>query len=643
MFGRMPRHSFPIGLALAFAVAVAPPAHGQQQASAEQSFGRLSIEELTRIDVTSVSKRAEPVNEAAAAIQVITQDDLRRAGVVYLAEAFRLADGMFVGRFDGRTWVVQARGLAINGANKMHVLLDGRSIYSPFYSGVFWDVQDYPIADIERIEIIRGPGASLWGANAVNGVINIITRRASAETVGARASVGAGTEDRFIGVVRQGGTIGSRGHYRAYGKFTYRDAQLLNTGESAEDPLRRGQAGFRADWDRTSREQFTLQGDVYIGRLGLLNSADTPVSGGNLLARWTRTTVSGSQWQVQAYYDRVARTVPDQFGEKRNTFDIEIQHESLLGTRHHLMWGGGYRVSSDSTAVTRALYFDPQRRTTALQGVFVQDEVTLHPRLRATVGTKLEHNDFTGVEVQPTGRLRFTPHANGTLWGAVSRAVRMPTRFDTDIRFIGEGPGLLAVGNREFESETVVAYEGGYRTTIGSRLSFDVSVFRNAYDDLRSQELGVSPIALISLGNTIKGHVAGLEAGVTVQAAPGVQLHGSYTRLSRELVRKAGSQDISGGEGNDPKHMATLQVFTTPSAALSANLLLRYISELPNPRTPAYAEADAVLLWTLTPRVDLSLVGQNLLHAHHPEFPVPGPVFETLQRNVYARVTFRLP
>ena len=617
-------------------------ADAQENQATQQSFGRLSIEELSRIDVTSVSKRAEPISEAAAAIQVLTQDDLRRAGVLYLAEALRLADGMYVGQFDGRTWVVQSRGMAINGANKMQVLLDGRSLYSPFYSGIFWDVQDYSIDDIERIEIIRGPGASLWGANAVNGVINVITKRASESTGGSTASVGVGKEDRFLTVVRHSGPIGTTAHYRAYGKFTFRDAQILSTGVSAEDPLRRGQAGFRADWDRSARDQITVQGDAYIGRLGLMDLEDTPVSGGNLLARWTHTTVGGSQWQVQAYYDRVARTVQDQFGEKRNTFDLEIQHESQAGIRHHILWGGGYRVSSDTTAQTPTLFFDPQKRTTQLQSLFVQDEIKLHPRLFATVGTKLEHNDFTGVEFQPTGRLRFTPHAAGTVWGAVSRAVRMPTRFDSDIRFTAGGPGFFAVGDPNFQSEDLVAYEAGYRTTFGPRVSLDVSAYRNVYDDLRSQELGVSPISLIVFGNTIEGHVAGIETGVTVQAATAVQVHGSYTRLSRELVKKPGSQDISGGEGNDPKHLATLQVFTTPISTVSANFLLRYLGELPNPLTPAYTEADAVLLWNATPRMELALVGQNLLHSSHAEFPQPGPVFEKMQRNVYGRVTFRI-
>jgi iron complex outermembrane receptor protein len=614
-----------------------------QEAAADQSFNRLSIEQLSRIDVTSVSKRSEPLSETAAAIQVLTQDDLRRAGVVYLVEALRLADAMFVGQFDARTWIVQPRGLAINGANKMQVLLDGRSIYSPFYSGIFWDVQDYSIDDIERIEVIRGPGASLWGANAVNGVINVITKRASEATVGTTASVGAGKEDRLLTGIRHSGRIGTRAHYRAYGKFTLRDAQILSTGLSAEDPLRRGQVGFRADWDRSAREQITVQGDAYLGRLGLMDLPDTPVSGGNLLARWTHTTVGGAQWQVQAYYDRVARTVANQFGEKRNTFDIEVQHQSQAGDRHHLLWGGGYRVSSDATARTPTLFFDPQKRSTHLQSLFVQDEITLHPRLFATVGTKLEHNSFTGVELQPTGRLRFTPHAAGTLWGAVSRAVRMPTRFDSDIRFTQDGVTFFAVGDADFKSEVVVAYEAGYRTTIGPRLSLDVSTYRNAYDNLRSQELGVSPISLIVFGNTIEGRVVGVEAGATVQAASGVQLHGSYARLSRELVKKPGSQDISGGEGNDPRHLATLQVFTTPGPSVSASLLLRYVGELPSPFTPAYVEADVALLWNPRPRLELALVGQNLLRASHAEFPQAGPVFEEIQRNVYGRVTLRIP
>ena len=605
----------------------------------EAEFKRLSIEELAQIDVTSVARRLEPVSESPAAIQVLTQDDLHRAGVVYLVEALRLADAMFVGRFDGRTWIAQPRGLAINGANKMQVLLDGRSLYSPLYSGIFWDVQDYPIKDIERIEIIRGPGASLWGANAVNGVINVITKDA-AHLTGTLASIGVGTEDRFIATLRHGGPIGNA-HYRVYTKATYRDAQVLSSGVSAEDPLRRGQAGFRADWSESSRNQFTLQGDAYIGRLGLLGSADTPVSGGNILGRWTHVTTGGQRWEGHAYYDRVARTVPNQVGEKRNTFNVEAHQELTAGRRHHVVWGGGYRVSSDDTAHT-IVFFEPPKRTTHLLSVFAQDEVALDSRTAVTLGAKLERNAYTGLELQPTIRGRFTLGRPGMVWGAISRAVRMPTRFDTDIRVAGPGGLLLASGNPEFASEQLIAYEGGLRSGALGPVSFDIAVYRNVYDYLRSQEFNPGAPALVTLGNTIEGHIAGAEFGVNVQAAPGVQIHGSYTRMARALRRKPGSLDITGGEGNDPRHMGTLQVFTSPSATVTANLLLRFVGTLPNPPTAAYTEADATMNWIISPRWELQLVGQNLLHPELTEFPQAAPVFERVQRNVYARFHFRI-
>jgi iron complex outermembrane receptor protein len=453
--------------------------------------------------------------------------------------------------------------------------------------------------------------------------------------------VGLGTEDRALAVARYGARLGARANYRAYAKFTYRDAQVLSTGDSAEDPLRRGQTGFRIDWDRSSRNQFTVQGDLYVGRLGLRNSADTPVSGGDLVARWTHVGVRGQRWETKVYYDRVARTVPGQVGEKRNTVDFEIQQELTRGTRHHIVWGGGYRASSDHTAST-VVFFDPSSRTTQLGNVFAQDEIAFGSAAAVTLGTKLERNTYTGLELQPTLRGRSRVGRIGTAWGAVSRAVRMPTRFDTDIRVLDASGVLLASGNPDFEPEELVAYEGGFRTLALKRVSFDVSVYRNVYDNLRSQELGASTGALITLDNGITGRVVGAEFGTNVQLSRDVQLHGSYTRIARTLTRTPGSRDITGGEGNDPRHMATLQVFTTPAASLSASMLLRYVGELPNPLTPGYTDADAVVNWQVTARAELQFVGQNIFHESHAEFPQAAPVFELVQRNLLVRLNLRL-
>ena len=410
----------------------------QQPAGGDQSqWKQLTIQELLEMDVTTAARRADPIRNAAAPIQVLTRDDLHRAGVRYLAEAFRLADGLYVGRFDGRTWIVNGRGLAINGANKMQVMIDGRSIYSPLFSGIFWDAQDVLIEDIDRIEIIRGPGASLWGANAVHGIINVITRRA-ADTQGTLVTVGSGNEEQAITDVRYGGRVGDSVAFRTYAKYGYRDAQSLATGESAKDPMQRGQVGGRLDWRASKTADVTVQGDAYTGQLGLLNSPDTSISGGNVVARWTRRNTWGIT-QAQVFYDRVERDVPDQFGERRNTFDIDVQQNVSHISGHSIVFGGGYRISDDDTDVTRILFFEPKGRTSHLFNVFAQDEISLGRGVFGTLGSKLEHNSYSGWELQPTGRIRWT-RGRDTLWGGVSRAVRMPTRFDSDIRVTGGLP-----------------------------------------------------------------------------------------------------------------------------------------------------------------------------------------------------------
>lgn len=604
-------------------------------ANDQERWKHLTIRELLDIDITTATRRADPIRTTAAPVQVLTRDDLHRAGIRHLAEAFRLADALFVGRFDGRTWIVNARGLAINGANKMQVMIDGRSIYSPFYSGVFWDAQDVLIEDIDRIEIIRGPGASVWGANAVHGIINVITRRAD-DTQGTLVTIGSGTEERAIADLRYGGRLGAGAAFRAYVKYGYRDAQTLSTGVSARDPLRRGQVGGRVDWSLSARDELTVSGDAYIGRLGLINAPDTPISGGNVIARWNRRGPRGSS-QVQAYYDRVERHVPRQFGERRNTVDLDAQYSLAGPARHNLVFGGGYRASADETDVTETLYFEPRSRTTHLFNLFAQDEIGLGRGVFATIGTRLEHNSYSGWEMQPTGRVRWT-RSRDTVWAAVSRAVRMPTRFDSDLRFTAGLPFLVATGSRAFRPEQMVAYEAGYRTQPTTRLSLELAAYHNRYDDLRSQEQ--RPGEPIVLANTIAGEISGLELGATWEAATHVRLHGSYGWLTRSLRRKPGSFDISGGEGFDAPHLATLQLFTDVRPGLRLNVMGRYVAALQRSRIPAYAEADATLQWDVRPWAEVALVGQNLLHDRHPEFG-GGTNLEEFDRGVFLTVTLR--
>ena len=609
-----------------------------QVAAADQSpWKQLSIEELLDFDVTTAARRPDSIRRAAAPVQVLTREDLHRAGVRYLAEALRLADAFYVGRFDGRTWVVNTRGLNINGANKLQVMIDGRTIYSPLFSGIFWDAQDVLIDDVERIEIIRGPGASLWGANAVHGTINVITRRA-ADTQGTLLTLGSGNEELAIGDVRYGGRTPNGGAYRLYAKYGYRDAQVLVDGGSAHDPMRRGQMGGRFDWEPSDSTDVTLQGDAYVGRLGLIGSTDSSISGGNVLGRWARKTPR-STMQITGFYDAVQRHVPGQFGEVHHTFDLDAQEARAVKDVHSLVWGGGYRVTSDRTEETPVLFFEPPNRTTHLFNVFVQDEIRLGRRgWFTTLGTKLEHNSYSGWELQPTARIRLTK-SRATVWGAVSRAVRMPTRFDSDIRVTLGRPVVLITGSPSFEPEQLVAYEAGVRTQVASELTFDVSVYHDDYTRLRSQEL--VPGAPVTLGNTIEGEINGIELAATWEPSDMLRFHGATSFLHKSLDRSPGSQDVSGGEGNDACCLARLQIFTDLRDDLRLTGLVRYIAALPWPHLPGYAEADVTLQWDIRKGIELSLAGQNLLHDSHPEFTSGQPLLEAYERSFFVTLTLR--
>lgn len=595
------------------------------------------------IDVTSVSRRAERVWDAAAAVEVITNEQLRRSGATSLAEALRLAQGLAVARGRNATWAISARGFQITTANKLEVRIDGRSVYTPLFSGVFWDVQDTMLEDVERIEIIRGPGGSIWGANAVNGVINVVTRRAR-DAQGAAVEMISGNEERAAVGVRYGSTLGKRGHYRAYSKVFYRDGVELSTGRDAGDDVRHGQGGFRIDWDQSPGTGVTIQGDVYTGRIGVFDEeADTSVSGANVLGRWTRRFSPRSELQAQFYYDRTYREIPQEFVETRGTYDVDVQHQFRPNNRHALIYGAAYRLTRDTTEATPSLFWDPPERDSPLFSVFAQDEIALRPRLFLTVGSKFEDSDYTsGLEVQPTLRLRWNPQTRRqTLWGAISRAVRMPTRIDEDLRII-TGSVVTLRGDRAFDSEKVVAYELGYRIKPATALSLELASFYNVYDDLRSQELPATGLPIV-LGNTLEGRTAGVEVGLVAETSPFVRWQTSYSFVDTKINRQPGSRDISGGvsEANDARHRFKLLFFADVTANVHFDGMLRAVSALPNPRVPAYSELDLRLGWTPTPRLELSLIGRNLLHRRHPEFGAADPEREELERSVYGRAVWR--
>ncbi|MCA1649313.1 MAG: TonB-dependent receptor [Acidobacteria bacterium] len=634
--------------AFLWAIGAALPAFAQQPLAQQpvtvsaQDLKRLSIEELAELDVTSVSRRVERLSDTAAAVSVVLQDDIRRTGVTTLAEAMRLADAVDVARFDGRTWAISARGFNISTANKLLVLIDGRTVYSPLFAGTFWDVHDTIMADVDRIEVIRGPGGTIWGANAVNGVVNVITKDASS-TRGSVVLVSGGTEEHVTASARYGDRLGSAGSYRVYGKYRQRDANRFASGASADDSLQLGLGGFRMDSGDQGDVSWTVQGDLYKGTEALFDRDDTDVSGGSLLGRWTRRFSARSEFRAQVYYDRTFRMVPRQFEETRDTLDIDTHHRLRLARRHDIVVGAGFRVTEGDDLGIAGFAFVPQKRTAKLFSVFAQDEVVVRPdRLFLTVGSKFERNDFTGLEVQPTVRIRWNAHRTSTVWGSVSRAVRLPTRVDTDLR-IFQNNRLILSGSEAFESESAIAYEGGYRLRPHARASLDLAAFVNRYDRIRSQEFPSRLGLVIELGNTLNAKTSGVELGGAFQAAANWRVHGSYAYLHKSITMDAGSRDLSKGasEGNDPSHLFSMRSYLDLPRGVALDATFRYVARRPDPVVPAYGELDLRLGWAARPGWELSLIGQNLLHDRHPEFGAPTPLRYEFERGVFARSIWR--
>ncbi|CAN5583998.1 hypothetical protein BH23ACI1_BH23ACI1_12640 [soil metagenome] len=614
----------------------------QVRASA-QDLKRLSIEELAELDVRTAARRVQRLSDTAAAVSVIREEDIRRSGYTNLADALRLADGLDVARVNSSTWAISARGFNINPSNKMLVLFDGRSLYSPLTGGTSWDAQDYVLADIDRIEVIRGPGGAVWGANAVNGVINITTRNASA-TRGSLAAVTAGTDEHATVALRHGGRVGEGGSYRVYGRYRRKGAQVFATGADANNPVQLGQTGFRMDSGAEGADRWTLQGDVYRGTQGFPDRPDGDTAGGNILGRWTRRFSGTSDLQVQASYDRTYRNVPRQFRATRDTWDLDLQHTRRAGGRHDIVAGGGFRVSHGDERGIAGFFFEPEQKTDALFNVFIQDEIALAPaRLFLTLGTKLERNDFTGFENQPTVRLRWSAGGAQTLWGAVSRAVRLPTRLDTDLRLINPVTrALILEGSRVFRSEEVIAYEAGYRVRPHALLSFDVAAFANRYDRLRTTDLVFRPAPVIVLQNRLEAVTSGVELAVTSQPVHPWQIQGSYAFLNKDLSFADGVPDVYVGtvEGNDPSHILALRSYLTLPRGFAFDTVVRHTSSRPAPTTPPHTELNLRLGWTARTGWELSLAGQNLLDRYHPELLTESQKF-AFRRGVYLRSVWR--
>ena len=634
----------------------------------------LSLEQLGDVEVTTASKEPEQVWRTPAAIYVITQDAIRRSGATSIPEVLRLAPGVEVARVDSDHWSIGIRGFGAVLASKLLVLIDGRSVYTPLFAGVYWQVQATPLEDIERIEVIRGPGDTIWGANAVDGVINIITKKAT-DTHGAIASLGGGNTDEGTTTVRYGGGNDRGFNYRVYGMGFDRSPEFHSQGDDFDD-WRMGQAGFRSDWDRGARDTFTFQGDIYREISGeattyALYSPPSQVNvdgyanltGGNLLGRWKRVLNPGSDFQIQAYVDRTNHFEPE-FGETRNTFDVDFLDHSTLPGQQNFLWGLGARVSpSNLVQLVPSIDFLPHHQTDEIYSGFAQDEIPFFSRrLSLTLGSKLEHNNYTGFEVQPSGRLLWTPTPRQSFWSSFTRAVRTPSRLDEDVQLTDFAttvplPIYLRVdGSPQFHSEKLQGYEAGYRALAISSLYLDVALFYNNYNDIYSFQVGApfleatpTPVhAIIPLltSNGIEGNTKGFEVAPDWKPVSWWELRPSYSHLEVELENKSWSNDptsVAGYEGSSPRHQATIQSFFNLPRKLEFDQTYRYVSALPAQVVARYRTADARFSGHFARQMEWSVVGQNLLQPQHAEFGGDPGGLVGIKRSVYAQLTWKTP
>jgi iron complex outermembrane receptor protein len=630
--------------AAACAALLAAPAARADVPTPNEDMAELSLEELANIQVTSVSKRSEALSDAAASIFVITGNDIRRAGAATLPEALRLAPNLQVARVDARNYAVTARGYSSPFENKLLVLVDGRTVYSPLFSGVFWDVQDVVLDDVERIEVISGPGATLWGANAVNGVINIITK-SSAATQGALLATTLGKDARD-GAVRYGGRLGGDGHYRAYAKHAENDDTHTATGAASPTGWHRDQAGFRSDWGNPA-QGVTVQGGVYDARLRQANTRDIAVSGANLLGRVAHTFADGSSATVQLYWDHTTRDQPNAFHERLDTFDLQLQHAVRMGGNHHVVWGGGYRLGHDRVENGPAFGFLPGTLDLHWANVFAQDEIALRDDLRLTAGLKVEDNNYTGAEVLPTLRLAWNPRPASLVWTSLSRAVRAPSRIDRDFyspirpRVVNGVPQYAVAGGPGFEAETARVFELGYRARPTTSLSYSTTLFFSRYDKLRTLEPNPAGPGSV-FANLADGLTRGLEAWATWQAAEAWRLSagGVVQRVGTTL--QPGSRDLSGTTGlftSDPTHYWQVRSSYDLAANQDLDVTVRHVGALPRPGVPAYTAVDARWGWRVRPGVELSIIGQNLFDPRHAEFGAPATRSE-YERALAVRVVW---
>lgn len=632
--------SFSLGLVCAQASHAAAGENARVQLAA-LDLKKLSIEDLMDLEVTSVSKHAERLADAPSSIFVITADVIRRSGVTSLAEALRLAPNLQVARIDASQYAISARGFNNAVGNKLLVLIDGRTVYTPIFSGVFWDQQDVMLEDVERIEVISGPGATLWGANAVNGVINVISRRSS-DTQGGLVSLRGGDREQGA-TLRYGGALSESGHFRVYAKGSQLENTRTANGTAVADGFDWGQAGFRADW-QAGRDEFTLQGDAYTGRaedrgapnFGPIGRIES--SGANLLTRWTRQ-LDNSNLRIQAYVDHAEREDRNTFSPSADVFDIELQHSLQLGNNRYV-WGGGYRHGRDDVQPGMFLGlipagFIPKSQELDWWNVFGESNFALTESLTLTAGLKFEHNDYTGVEHLPSVRLAWKASPQVLAWGAAARAVRAPSRIDREL-FLPTTPPFLFAGGPDFVSEVAYVYEAGLRVQASSRVTYSATLFWHEWDKLRS---GSAPVVVLE--NKIHGSVYGLETWGTWEIASGFRLSAGLMTLRKHLELEPGSTDPGGvtnpNLSNDPEYQGMLRTSIDLASNHQLDMTVRHVAELPNPEVPKYTAIDLRYSWHPRPDLEVSLTVRNAFDPEHPEFN-PAATRSEIARDAYGQI-----
>ena len=665
-----------VGTSLAISLGVA--ISSRAQAPPPGDLTQFSLEDLMNVQVTSVAKREQKLSKTGAAIYVINQEDIRRSGATNIPDLLRMVPGVHVAQMNAHTWIVSIRGFTDRYGDKVLVMLDGRSVYSPLNSSVNWDQLDVALEDIERIEVIRGPGGTVWGANAMNGVINIITKSSKA-TPGGLVSSGAGSQEAAQGLLQYGGAIGAKGAYRIFGDYANLGNSPAPASQAVTDGWHKSHAGFRTDWELSPQDTLTVQSDLLQSReaqtINTLFSNDLPrraiiddqitIAAGDFLERWDHSLANGSGTSLQVSYDHYDR-VERGLGELRNTVDVDFEHHLTLSSRNNIVWGGGYRITSDNLTPGYAVRYQPPRRTDNLFSIFVQDEITLTPSLSLTLGSKLEHNSYTGVEYEPSGQLVWNLTDRQTLWTSVSRAIRQPARANF---YLKADTATFALPNGGFgvieitgatnlqRAERLYDFEGGYRNQLTKRLSLDLTIFSSYYHSLQTTEPGDAFIATdpapahlvapLFLDDLAHAHNYGAEAFANWNVTQRWRISPGYSFLQMHVAGEPASRDLSAGAiANDsPKHQFQVRSFLNLTRRLEWETAVFQVGRLKNGGsgpTSGYTRLDSRLGWRVGESLELSVVGQNLLSPAHAEYHDAYSYLHSLvARSIFGKITWR--